>query len=101
MIEEGGRKRPPIVRERRTCHWCPTKVENETHFLTECILYASRTHLYHRIETTYPAFATLDTSLKLIYLMSQEDPNITLELATRTQEWFDLRAILDLYFFQP
>ena len=101
MIEEGRRKRPKLPRENRTCNWCPTNIEDEQHFLTECKLYASRHRLYHQVETLYPTFTLLDSHQKFLYLMSQEDEDITTSLAKVIHDWQQLRAFLDLYFFQP
>ena len=101
MIEEGRRKKPKIPRENRTCQMCPDKIEDEPHFLTNCVLYGSRIKLFQNFETLYPAFNTLSTDQKFIYLMSQEDPTMTTALAKAILQWQNLRTFLDTYFFQP
>ena len=101
MIEEGRRRRPKLPRENRTCKMCPTSIEDESHFLTTCKLYASRNRMFHHIESICPAFTTLDNEQKFNYLMSQENEDITISLAKNIHEWQQLRALLDLYFFQP
>ena len=37
MIEQGRHTRPTTPRDERFCHICKNTVEDETHFLTECI----------------------------------------------------------------
>ena len=101
MIEEGRRKRPKIPRENRTCKMCPNSIEDESHFLMNCKLYASRNRMFHHIESICPAFRTLNDEQKFNYLMSQENEHITMSLAKNVHEWCQLRAFLDLYFFQP
>ena len=47
-IETGRWHKPkPIERELRFCPWCPTKIEDEFHFILECPKYEQlrRTHL--------------------------------------------------------
>ena len=101
MIEEGRRKKPRIPRELRTCNMCPNKIEDETHFLTNCPLYGSRSKLFQEFEALYPSFHTLSDDQKFIYLMSQEDPDISSSLAKAIIEWQSLKVFLDTYFFQP
>ena len=36
-IERRGYHRPSLKPEDRTCMYCPQKIENEFHFLSECI----------------------------------------------------------------
>ena len=81
MIEEGRRKTPKIPRENRTCKMCLGMIEDEPHFLTNCVLYGSRIKLFQNFEVLYPNFHTLDNDQKFIYLMSQENSDITTALA--------------------
>ena len=81
MIEEGRRKTPKIPRENRTCKMCLGMIEDEPHFLTNCVLYGSRIKLFQNFEVLYPNFHTLNNDQKFIYLMSQENSDITTALA--------------------
>ena len=101
MIEEGRRTTPKIPPEQRTCKICPTKVENEEHFIMECCLYGSR-ETFHKIVTeTFPKFKDLNHQQKFSFLMTQEDEKITKLFATEIEKWLSLRNFISLYFFQP
>ena len=100
-IEQGRRTTPTTPRENRLCKFCDTTIENEQHFITECKLY-SRTPFFNDITNLYPEFTRLNNNQKFIYLMSQENPEITTNLAKKLQEWFSLRDfILKLTFSSP
>ena len=99
-IEQGRRTTPTTPRENRLCKFCDTTIENEQHFITECKLY-SRTTFFNDITNLYPEFTRLNNNQKFIYLMSQENPEITTNLAKKLQEWFSLRDFILTYFFQP
>lgn len=101
MIEEGRRIRPKIPRESRTCKICPTEIENEQHLLVDCKLYGSRPELFKLIEDTYPAFTRLDSRQKFLYLMTQENQDITTAIVSKIDDWLSLRDLLHTYFFQP
>ena len=73
MIEKGRYKRPKILREQRFCPFCPTKVEDESHFPMQCILYENRNEIFMAAETEEPNFTNLNTQEQFIFLMSQEN----------------------------
>jgi len=70
--------------EDRTCNLCPSKeVEDETHFLTSCSAYTQeRMSLFRQANEACPNFASLNDSMKLIWLMSSEDEDIIKATAT-------------------
>ena len=88
MIEKGRHKRPKIPREHRFCPFCPTKVEDEIHFLTECIFYKNRNELLRAIETEVPHFINPSKQAQFTFLMSQENKNINDIVTARLHEWF-------------
>ena len=100
MIEEGRHKRPPIPRANRTCFWCQNEIEDEQHFIVTCQLYGSRNSWLCDLEGKYPAFHSLTDNDKFIFLMSQEDPDITKSLAKNIEKWNSLRTLLKDHFFQ-
>ena len=100
MIEVGRHKRPPIPRANRTCFWCHNEIEDEQHFLIACQLYGSRNRWLCDLLGKYPALTSLTDNDKFIYLMSQEDPDITKSLAKKIGDWNSLRNLLKDHFFQ-
>ena len=94
MIEKGRHRIPSIPREQRTCPTCPTEVENEMHFLTKCSAY-NRFHLFEGVAIQTPNFRALDNDQQFVFLMSQEDKDITFTLAHCTFHWFKLRQEIE------
>ena len=101
MIEVGRHKRPQILRANRTCFWCHDNIEDEHHFIIGCQLYGSRNRWLHDLGDKYPAFNSLSDNQKFIFLMSQEDPDITSSLVKNITVWYNLRTLLQDHFFQP
>ena len=91
MIEKGRHKRPKIPREQRFCPFCPTKVEDEIHFLTECIFYKNRNELLRAIETEVAHYINLSKQAQFTFLMSQENKNINDIVTSKLPEWFTKR----------
>ena len=90
MIEQGRHCRPITPREERLCPHCPDLIEDEEHFLIRCSAY-ERTHFFEKIREKTPQFGNLDDHNKFIFLMSQEDPELTKELAVQVHKWFMAR----------
>ena len=101
MIEQGRRTTPRIAPEQRTCMICPTKIEDEKHFIVECPLYGSRNSLFDIVTETFPNFETLNNQQKFSFLMTQEDKNITNKLVEELEKWLSLRNVISTYFLQP
>ncbi len=85
QIEAGrfGIKKTP--RNERFCLYCKKfndfKVEDETHFITYCPLYnEERKRMLDVIHNKFPSTEQLNGQSLLIWLMSQEEPNIILLL---------------------
>ena len=60
MIGKGRHKRPSVPREERFCPFCPSTVENEIHFLTQCFAYKNRNELFNMIQREVSNFINLD-----------------------------------------
>ena len=93
MIEKGRHKHPKIPREQRLCPFCPTKVEDESHFLMQCILYENRNELFMAAETEAPNFTNLNTQEQFIFLMSQENRILNYKIISTIHEWFTKRLV--------
>ena len=92
LIEEGRRKRPIIPRNDRLCETC-NKIEDEIHFLIDCRRYKNeRTDMFNRINNEFPKFNDIkDSKSKFTFLMSQENNNITILIASCIHNWFQIR----------
>ena len=90
MIEKGRHKRPKIPREQRFCPFCPTEVEDESHFLMQCILYENRNELFMAAETEAPNF-TNNTQEQFIFLTSQKNRVLNYKIISTIHEWFTKR----------
>ena len=101
MIEEGRRTRPIIPREQRKCLVCNNKVENETHFLTECKLYGSHQKFWQEVRDRYPQTANLTNQEKFTFIMTQEDPETTELLIKTNYRWQAFRTFMYDTFYQP
>ena len=93
MIEKGRHSRPIIPRDQRFCPFCPAEVEDETHFLIQCIKCQNRNDIFRTAETLAPNFANLNPAEKFIFLISQEDKRLTHELIYKIHEWFIERQV--------
>ena len=98
MIEEGRHKRIP--RENRWCKFCTSEIEDEQHMLIDCKLYGKRSQWFLDIGVKYPNFSALNNHQKFVFLMSQEDEDLTHEIATKLTEWLELRDIIFSYFLE-
>ena len=99
MIEEGRHYRPQIPRENRFCKICRDVVEDEQHMLTNCKLYGQRNTWFSEIGRKIPNFINLDNHQKFIFLMTQEDNQLTNETARKISDWLNLRDKIISYFF--
>ena len=96
LIEEGRHK--GIPRENRMCKFCGTEIEDEQHMLIDCKLYGERPKWFSDIGEKYPNFNTLTNHQKFLFLMSQEDNDLTMELAKKLSKWLNLREKIFSYF---
>ena len=85
MMEKGRYKRPTTPREQRFCPTCPTLVENEVQFLTQCSAYANRNELFATIEKEVPYF-----------VMSQENEILNYRILSTVHAWLSVRGERDL-----
>ena len=100
MIEDLRKWRPKPPREERTCIMCHGKVEDETHFLTECRLYGSYAHHWGGIEGLVPRVAVLGNAQKFEYVMVQEDPEVLKRVLKMVYELTQFRRFMFETFYQ-
>ena len=100
MIELGRHNRPITPREERVCHMCTNKTEDEIHFFTECTMYGSKNKFWNQVHQRFPQTLHLNTRERFIFIMTQEDPEITKTLLDTSREWYGLRTFLCNYFYQ-
>ena len=98
MIEVG--RHTDIPREQRFCHMCENEIEDEEHFTTTCRIYGTLNGFWNKIRDKYPQTSQLSNKEKFIFLMTQEDHEITSELLKKNYEWQKLRNFLSEYFYQ-
>ena len=92
MIEKGRHMRPRIERNERKCFNCKTEVEDECHFVTKCPLYATfRECLYITCKRNSKNFASLTDEQKFIFILSNEDIEISRALAKFLFRSFKIR----------
>ena len=93
QIEKGRYMRPPIERSERKCFICVDEVEDEIHFLIRCPLYnEERTILFQIFRRNCMHFDSLiSDEQKYIYIMTNEDIDITKAVAKFVCDSFKLR----------
>ena len=91
MVEKGRHTRPIIPRNERFCPFCPTNVEDEIHFITQCAAYENRPNLFNKIETEVPNFSNMNYQEKFIFLMSQENKLLMYEIIGTIHKWLTKR----------
>ena len=92
LIAEGRRKRPIIPRNERICKTC-NKIEDESHFLIDCDNYNyDRIEEFKKITSQFPNFAEItDSKNKFIFLMSQQNKEVTILIASCIYNWSEKR----------
>ena len=93
-VETLRRVTPKVSYENRTCCLCRREVENETHFLATCAenrYIPVRDKFFTEIEQRVPNFLHLSGADKVLFLMSQEDSDLTKALAKFITEMLQLR----------
>ena len=99
MIEVGRHRTPQIPRPERKCYMCHNEVEDETHFLTHCRLYGSQNSHWDTIYNKVPQIRTHSNTDRFVYVMTQEDPEITSTVLKMNHEWMSFRKFLHENFF--
>ena len=100
MIEVGRHHRPILPRPDRKCPMCNEFVEDEVHFLTKCCLYGTRDKYWTDIFDCVPQITTHSNTDQFIYIMTQEDHELTKITLKMVYEWMCFRKFLHEYFFQ-
>ena len=80
---------------------CHNQTEDEIHFITECKLYGTHDHYWNIVYEKCPNLKNLSNRDKFIYLMTQEDKDLTTLVMKLVSEWSELRTFLCDFFFQP
>jgi hypothetical protein len=90
-IETGRYNNIPV--DQRLCTMCEgNEVEDEIHFITQCHKYhQQREVLFEIIERSNKNFASLNNSNKFIWLLSNEEVSLNIQLAKFVTECFDVR----------
>ena len=99
MVEVGRHKRPFIPRHQRRCHMCVEEVEDETHFMTHCRLYGTQNRYWDAIYNKVPQIRTHSNTDRLVYIMTQEDSELTNTILKMNHEWMTFRKFLEDNFF--
>ena len=79
---------------------CPELVEDEIHFLTNCRLYGKHDTYWNTIYDKVPQLRTLSNTDQFIYIMTQEDTELTRLTLKTVREWMNLRTFLRENFYQ-
>ena len=95
MIEKGRHRRPQPPRDQRLCPFCPDQVEDEAHFLTQCYGY-NHQELLPNVINIAPNFVNLTPQAQLVYLMTQDDFQLTYKLALTVDKWLNDRKQFEI-----
>ena len=101
MIEKGRHRKPPLERSERKCPFCKSLVESELHFIVTCPKYENeRTLLFRACTENSIHFEVLSNESKFIFIMSNEDMNISSALGSYTFNCMKLREV-EINLLQP
>ena len=101
MIEKGRYSKPKIEVRDRKCYFCRDKIENEEHLLLNCPLYTPERICFETIcRENCLRYDNLNQGEKFIYIMSNEDPNITHALGKFILNSLNLRENMVNFFLQ-
>lgn len=91
MIETGRHQR--IEKDQRFCPFCPTKIEDEAHFLLECKVFITlRIELFNKVLKEEGHFMQLENSEKFVTLLS--NPAVMHHTANHISKTFHIREYL-------
>ena len=91
-IEYGRYTRPKTKLEDRSCLFCPHVLEDEKHFLVECIVNKTgRDILFSKVESLYQNFSSLDGNEKYIFLLISNDQQVLTWVSKFTYDSFKTR----------
>ena len=83
MIEKGRHQKPVLERSERKCPFCESEIEDELHFIISCPKYENeRTLLFRACTENSIHFETMSNELKFIFIMSNEDLNVSSKLGS-------------------
>ena len=94
-IERGRFSKPPVPVDNRVCDYCPSKIEDEFHFLIQCPKYDNvRNTLFSVGQKHCVNFTSLDDRNKFIWLLTTTDTYIISALSDFIFEAFQIHESL-------
>ena len=91
-IEKGRHTTPKTPKELRFCPFCPNRVEDEVHFLLECLTYQfPRSQILQNIANDTQTFLHKTSNEQLLALMTHEDAQF---VAKTINTLFEIRNFL-------
>ena len=102
MIEKGRHFKPKLDKNERKCYLCKNPIENEEHFLVNCPLFTpQRIKLEIICKENCERYDNLTQEQKFIFIMSNEDPKVTMALGKFVSHCLLFRENFINYFFLP
>ena len=99
-IETGRYQKPKSIPEtERVCKFCPSKIENECHFVMECSRYNDiRENLMHHVHITHPEINSeeLDMQEKFVKIITTNNDTLLIKLLEYVNSAFHLRQESEL-----
>ena len=91
-IESGRYGKNRKAETERTCPFCPSKVENKSHFLLECPKYSKeRKSLTDKVEEYVHSFTSMNIETKFKMLMKANNCHFLLEFAIFIKQAMKIR----------
>ena len=78
---------------------CTGNVEDEIHFLTQCKLYGTHENYWTTIYEKVPQISNLSNTDRFIFIMTQEDPELTNLVLKMNHEWMLFRLFMHETFY--
>ena len=89
-IETGRHKNIP--KDSRFCHFCPTSIESEIHFILDCRAFKThRKEMLQQIMKLQPSFTHYTQTEKFQCILSEENIQFTSKFV---HDWFEIRKFL-------
>ena len=82
MIEKGRHEIPVLERSERKCPFCEFEIEDELHFIITCPEYENERTLFTACTENSIHFEIMANELKFIFIMSNEDLNVSSKLGS-------------------
>ena len=80
---KGRHQKPVLERSERKCPFCESEIEDELHFIITCSEYENERNLLFTAYTENSIhFEIMSNELKFIFIMSNEDLNVSSKLGS-------------------